>query len=138
MKIFKRVCLSKWLILIAFMVPIGVALDAAAFETKSSRENGVNVDVTPMEFAPGKPARFQIRISTHSGDLSQDMVEVSMLRDDKGREYRPVRWEGSPPGGHHRRGVLEFPSFEGTSKKITLIVRDIANVPERLFEWKIK
>lgn len=138
MKIFKRVCLSKWLILIAFMVPIGVALDAAAFETKSSRENGVNVDVTPMEFAPGKPARFQIRISTHSGDLSQDMVEVSMLRDDKGREYRPVRWEGSPPGGHHRRGVLEFPSFEGKSKKITLIVRDIANVPERLFEWKIK
>lgn len=138
MKIFKRVCLSKWLILIAFMLPIGVALDAAAFETKSSRENGVNVDVTPMEFAPGKPARFQIRISTHSGDLSQDMVEVSMLRDDKGREYRPVRWEGSPPGGHHRRGVLEFPSFEGKSKKITLIVRDIANVPERLFEWKIK
>lgn len=138
MKIFKRVCLSKWLILIAFMLPIGVALDAAAFETKSSRENGVTVDVTPMEFTPGKPARFQIRISTHSGDLSQDMVEVSMLRDDKGREYRPVRWEGSPPGGHHRRGVLEFPSFEGKSKKITLIVRDIANVPERLFEWKIK
>jgi len=138
MKIFKRVCLSKWLILIAFMAPIGVALDAAVFETKSSRENGVRVDVTPVEFAPGKPARFQIRINTHSGDLSQNMIEVSMLRDDKGREYRPVRWEGSPPGGHHRRGVLEFPSFEGKSKKITLIIRDIANVPERLFEWKIK
>ena len=138
MKIFKRVCLSKWLILIAFIAPIGVALDAAAFETKSNRENGVRVDVTPVEFAPGKPARFQIRISSHSGDLSQDMVEVSMLRDDKGQEYRPVGWEGSPPGGHHRRGVLEFPSFEGKSKKITLIVRDIANVPERLFEWKIK
>ncbi len=138
MKIFKRVCLSKWLILIAFMALIGLALDAAAFETKSSRENGVKVDVTPVEFTPGKPARFQIRISTHSGDLSQNMVEVSMLRDDKGREYRPIGWEGSPPGGHHRRGVLEFPSFEGKSKKITLIVRDIANVPERLFEWKIK
>jgi hypothetical protein len=138
MKIFKRVCLSKCLILIVFMSLIGLALDAAAFETKSSRENGVKVDVTPVEFAPGKAARFQIRINTHSGDLSQNMVEVSMLRDDKGREYRPVRWEGSPPGGHHRRGVLEFPSFEGKSKKITLIVRDIANVPERLFEWEIK
>jgi len=77
-------------------------------------------------------------MNTHFVDLSQDMVSVSTLEDDRGRSYQPVAWEGSGPGGHHRKGVLEFPEIDGSAKSVKLIIREVADVPERTFEWKIE
>jgi hypothetical protein len=77
-------------------------------------------------------------MSTHSVDLGEDMAVVSTLRDDQGREYRPVSWNGDGPGGHHRSGVLEFPALEGSPKSVTLVIRDIAKVPERVFGWDLE
>ena len=77
-------------------------------------------------------------MNSHSGDLSQDIVAVSTLKDNQGREYRPTNWQGSPPGGHHRKGVLEFPALDGAPVSITLVIRQIANVPERIFVWTVE
>ena len=116
----------------------GFLSDAEAYSSITSRKNGVTVDVKPLQFAPGKPAKFEVRMNTHSVNLSQDMVASSKLKDDQGREYRPVTWQGPPPGGHHRRGVLEFPTLEGSPKSVTLVIRNIGAVPERTFEWKVE
>jgi hypothetical protein len=114
------------------------SIDVGAYETKSNQQNRVRVDVRPVQLSPGQPARFEIRMNTHSGNLGQDMIAVCTLKDNQGREYQPTSWEGSPPSGHHRHGVLEFPALNGASESITLVIRDIANVPERVFEWSIK
>lgn len=124
------------LLIVLFFVIL--AFDASAYKTKSSKENRVRVDVRPVQLLPGKPAKFEIRMNTHSGDLSQNLLAVCTLKDSSGREYRPVNWDGSPPGGHHRRGVLEFSELAEGAESITLVIREIANVPERVFNWSVE
>ena len=124
------------LLIVLFFVIL--AFDASAYKTKSSKENRVRVDVRPVQLLPGEPAKFEIRMNTHSGDLSQDLLAVCTLKDSSGREYRPINWDGSPPGGHHRRGVLEFSELAEGAESITLVIREIANVPERVFNWSVE
>jgi hypothetical protein len=47
-------------------------------------------------------------------------------------------WKGSSPGGHHRRGVLEFPEVKGNPQTAKLIIHGIADVPTMVFEWKLE
>jgi len=119
-------------------VAIGLAADAGAYEMRSNRENRVRVDVKPVQLAPGQPARFEVRMNTHSEALGEDMVAVSTLKDNEGREYRATAWRGSVPGGHHRTGVLEFPDLRNNTASITLILKGIAKVPERIFAWTVE
>lgn len=109
-----------------------------AYEHKSDNTNSVRVDVVPVQLMSGKQAKFEIRLNTHSIDLSYDLVDISFLKDNQGREYRAAAWKGSPAGGHHRSGVLEFPAIAKDTKSITLYIKDIADVPERTFEWKLE
>ncbi len=138
MKLMKHFGLAQVLTAVIAIVGIVIASDANAYERISNRENRVRVDVVPVQLESGKSAKFEIRMNTHSGDLSQDLVSVSTLKDDNGREYRPVDWQGAPPGGHHRTGVLEFPALNGNTKSVTLVIRDVANVPERIYKWDLK
>ena len=117
---------------------IGIAMEAEAFERLSSRQNRVRVEVVPVQLTAGRPAKFEIRMNTHSVELSNDMVAVSLLKDSNGREYHPEKWKGSPPGSHHRSGTLVFPAIKGSPNSVTLIVKEIASVPERTFTWKVK
>ncbi len=130
--------LRNVMFVIALLGVISLASNVIAFSSKKSRKNGVTVDVKPMTFAPGQPAKFEVRMSTHSVELGEDMATVSTLMDDVGREYRPVNWDGDGPGGHHRSGVLEFPALEGSPKSVTLVIRNIAKVSERVFQWNLE
>jgi hypothetical protein len=110
---------------------------AKAFEAKTSNESAVRVDVKPVQLTTGKPAIFEIRLNTHSVNLAYDLREVCVLQDVSGKQYKAVKWDGSPPGGHHRSGKLEFPKLEGNPQSVKLIVKNISGVPERIFEWKL-
>jgi len=124
-------------VLIGFTV-ISLAASAWAYENQSNNTNSVHVDVVPVQLSSGKKATFEIRMNTHSVSLDFDLVAVSLLKDDQGHEYRASLWNGSPAGGHHRSGVLEFPAVAKDTKSITLSIKDIAGVPERTFEWKLE
>jgi len=113
----------------------GTAIDLAA---KENRENRVSVAVKPVDFTPGKPARFSISLNTHSGSLDFDLTTISILEDDQGRTYRATGWDGPPPGGHHRSGTLVFPALGAEIKSIKLTLKDIYDVPERVFEWPLR
>lgn len=123
--------------ILSVIVWITLSLPAMAFESKASRGNGVRVDVVPVKLAAGQAAQFKVRMNTHSVEIDQDLTAVSDLRDDQGRQYRPAKWEGSPPGGHHRKGVLSFPALESSARSVTLTIRDIAGVAERTFTWAV-
>jgi hypothetical protein len=124
----------------AFIVFASISLVANvwAFERRSSNAKSVRVDVVPVQLSSGKPAKFEIRMTTHSVELSNDMVAVSTLKDDQGREYRALVWNGSPPGGHHRSGELEFSTMANGAKSVTLYLKNISGVSERIFEWKFE
>jgi hypothetical protein len=93
----------------------------------------VRVDVVPIDLVLGKPVKFEVRMNTHSVSLDQNIVDISILKDDLGHEYLPVNWDGSPAGGHHRSGVLEFPLLKGNPSSVTLVIQKIANVHPREF-----
>ena len=138
MIVSKRIKFYHLLSLLIVLFLVNLAVDAAAYETKSNKQNRVRVDVRPVQLEPGKPARFEVRMNTHSEELSQDMLAVVTLKDNKGREYQATNWKGSPPGGHHLSGVLEFPELDGDPESITLVIRLIADGPDRTFKWSVK
>jgi hypothetical protein len=134
----KQLNISHFISLVIVLFLVTLAAYASAYKTKSNKENSVRVDVRPVQLLSGKPAKFEIRMNTHSGDLSQDLVAVCTLKDNSGREYLPTGWDGSPPGGHHRSGVLEFSELAEGAESITLVIREVANVPERVFNWTVE
>jgi hypothetical protein len=85
---------------------------------------------------------FDVVMDTHAVDLDgYDLTQLAVLRVE-GREVQPVGWD-APKGGHHRQGMLRFPATrsDGTpligsdTRAIELIIRDVADVPERIFSW---
>jgi len=77
---------------------------------------------------------------THSVDLSElDLVALSTLRTPKG-DVAPLRWVSESDAGHHRSGMLVFPSSKvdlNASGNFSLIMKGIAGVPERDMTWSL-
>jgi hypothetical protein len=138
MKIYRIYTIFGIAALVIGVVSVGLMVDAGAYETRSNRENSVRVDVKPVQLVPGQSARFEVRMNSHSETLGEDMVAVSSVKDSAGRIYQATAWQGSEPGGHHRTGVLEFPKLENNTESITLIIRKVAKVPKRTFEWSVE
>lgn len=110
---------------------------AAAFETQSSAGGSVTVDVKPTTLVVGEPVVFDVAMNTHSVDLSDDMTKISILRDDVGQEYKPTAWYGPGGGGHHRAGTLKFAALISKPKYVELVIKGLAQVPERVFRWDL-
>ena len=117
---------------------LSTAVAGWAYEGKTSSERGVRVQVTPKVLSHNKPVQFQIRLNTHSVELNQDMLVVAELRDSQGSTYKPVQWEGSPPGGHHRSGTLTFSALQQPVENVTLVLHDVGGVAQRTFSWTIE
>jgi hypothetical protein len=132
---------ASWKLLMVvgvFILALGGFLSqAGAFQAQTNDEKAVWVEVKPVQLVPGKPAIFEIRLNTHSVNLSYDLVQVSSLQDSQGKVYKATAWKGSSPGGHHRSGVLEFPELKGNPQKVKLIISGVADVPARVFEWSL-
>jgi hypothetical protein len=129
--------LKKIVLLLLAIVP-AMATSSFAYEAQTNNANGVFVTVTPKNLAQYQAAEFDVSLNTHSVDLSQDLTAVAELSDDQGHRYLPSRWEGTPPGSHHRKGTLIFPNLQTPVKSVTLIIHDVAQVPERTFSWQVK
>ncbi|MBI1936470.1 hypothetical protein HYS31_08640 [Candidatus Woesearchaeota archaeon] len=98
-----------------------------ALQPLASNQNNVEFSVTPLS-----ASQFQIAIDTHSVNLDFDLAQISVLYDDLGNIYKPLKWEGSEPGGHHRSGTLIFPKINENAKSIKLVITDSA---AREFNW---
>lgn len=107
---------------------------------QTSSGGGVDISVEWRGLKDGLLV-FDVTMDTHSGSLDQyNLGELAVLRDSRGKEYRPSSSD-VPPGGHHRSGPLTFlisdPSNPLTAKYFDLILRDIAGVAERDLRWQL-
>jgi len=103
--------------------------------TKTDNQGGVSFEITPLSFSFENPIKFEIKINTHSVSLDFDLVETSILEDNFGDKYQPLKWDGSSPGGHHRSGILVFPPLDSKAKKVKLTIQDTYL---RIFEWELE
>ena len=82
---------------------------SAVYESRTNSEGQVSVAVTPKNLAMNASVwEFEIVLDTHSVELDYDLAKNSALVDSSGNKHSPFDWEGDPPGGHHRKGVLKF------------------------------
>lgn len=123
----------------AGFVPEGETKDQIfPLQTIMNDEGRVSFEVTPLDFSYDRPVSFEISIDTHSGSLNFDLTEISVLEDDVGNKYLPLKWDGSSPGGHHRTGILVFPKLDGQAKYMKLVIKDVSDIPERVFIWNLE
>src|SRR3989344_1313897 len=114
------------------------ASSSQKWETKTEEQAGVTIVVTPLDLAPESSEwKFDVGINTHSVELDQDMTAITVLTDDQGKEYKPVRWDGAPPGGDHREGGVTFISDKPAPRSVTLKIQNVG-VPERNFTWPVQ
>ena len=125
-------------IALASAVAAGLA-SAADLAPRSSNLEGVSVAVTPKDVAPNAAVwEFSIALNTHSQNLSDDLVKTAVLIDSRGGRHAPTGWEGSPPGGHHRSGILRFKGLGAQADAIELQIRRPDEAAPRSFHWKLK
>lgn len=103
---------------------------------RTNEANAVGVQIVPRNLydADAGTLEFEVAFNTHSVDLNYDFATLAVLRSDAGDEVAALKWDG-PIGGHHVFGVLSFPALKSRGQTITLVLRGIADVPERTFEW---
>ena len=111
----------------------------AELNAQKSTERGVTVLVTPVSLARSASTwDFKVVFDTHSEELSDDVQRTAVLLAPNGATYKPMAWEGAPPGGHHREGLLRFAVIEPSPASIELqIQRPIESTP-RSFRWQLK
>lgn len=101
--------------------------------------NGVTVAVTPEGFAPdARSWNFAVVFDTHTQDLADDLMSSALLRDAKGTEFKPVAWDGPPPGGHHRQGLLRFAPIVPQPDSVELRIKRQGEDAPRVFRWQLK
>ena len=105
--------------------------------SRTNRAGAVEVTVTPEAVRYGEPLAFSIALNTHSGSLDVDLTRSALLGDDQGNAYLPTAWEGDPPGGHHRSGLLRFSPLKPGAGLLKLTIKDVNRVPERVFRWTL-
>lgn len=119
-------------------VLLGTGGIAAAqdFSTQSSSAAGVTVKATPRALSGGA-WEFEIVFDTHTQELNDDLVKsASLLADSK--PLAPAGWQGDPPGGHHRKGVLKFNATTPGPQAIELTITRPGEPKPRSFRWQLK
>ena len=99
---------------------------------------GMTVLVRPPTLKLGQAVEFGIVLDSHSVEIVEDMAKSVVLRTETGKEYTPAAWDGDKPGGHHRTGVIRFAPLTDQPRRIELIIKDVAGVPERLYRWELQ
>jgi hypothetical protein len=134
----KRVRVSGLGLFLISLLWVAQSLAAAAALTRTHAGGGVTAKATYLNPVGTEDTRFEISLDTHSVDLdSYDLKALSSLRDDAGKGYQPIKVENKG-SGHHRQVVLVFPKLAPGSKRLELVIKDIAGVKERSFVWDLQ
>lgn len=112
---------------------------ATEFAQQSNRDAGVTVRAKPRDVSAGATAlTFEIVLDTHSTDLSDDLMSTASLAGPGGAAQRATGWEGDPPGGHHRKGLLRFVPLKPRPDVLVLTIMRPGESKPRTFQWPIK
>jgi|PersoiStandDraft_1058852.scaffolds.fasta_scaffold03163_8 hypothetical protein len=138
LKLLSRVLLAA-LVLGAALLGSAPSSAAPALATRSSDEAGVRVVVTPKALGRDVTVwEFNVVMDTHTKPLNDNLAQAAVLVDEAGRRYVPVAWQGDPPGGHHRKGVLQFSPPAEMPKSIELQINGVGGAATRMFRWTIE
>src|SRR3989338_8053835 len=125
------------LIFAAGIIATGNAAELVlAPQTINERE--IKVVVTPRNLSnQAQRWDFEVTLESHTQALNDDLAKSSALIAG-GKQYAPLAWEGAPPGGHHRKGVLRFKAIVPQPPSVELQIRLAGETAPRSFLWLLK
>ncbi len=133
-----RTRLITWILSIAVTVfAASGAMAAPTLPAQTSSESGVTISVTPRNLPAGS-WEFDVAFNTHSQELTDDLAKTAVLVSDGRGSHTPIKWQGDPPGGHHRKGVLQFKAVSPTPASIELQIKRSGESAPRSFRWQLK
>lgn len=133
-----RTRLNFFLVALATIMFASLAAAASpALAPQSSSEASVTVKITPRTLT-GATWDFEVVFDTHSKELKDDLEKAAVLVADGGAALTPVKWQGDPPGGHHRSGTLQFKAISPMPAAIELRITRQGEAKPRSFRWKLK
>lgn len=104
----------------------------------SSESEGITIVVKPIELQAGQSLRFELTMDTHEGSLNTDLPAAVSLVGIQGEKYPAVSWDGPPPGGHHRSGILTFSALDVLPAQLTMVIADDDWSAPREFAWDLE
>ena len=120
-------------------MPPGAALEGLV---RTDNQGAVQFAVQPINLDnPGDALQFDLKMNTHSVDLSMNIASLATLVTDTGLSVQATSWE-APGGGHHVEGKLTFPAtlngepFLKGAKQLTLTIKNV-DASTRLFTWNL-
>lgn len=112
---------------------------ASTLPPRTNDGGGVRVVVTPKPHTINAATwDFNVALDTHAKPLTEDLAAASSLVDDQGRAIPAKSWNGDPPGGHHRKGVLQFSAPTNNPAIFEVQVKGVGGVDVRIFRWDLK
>ena len=117
------------------IIAAGGAGAASSLPSQSTAQGGVAVQATPRDLG-GNAWEFDLAFNTHSGSLTDDPAKETVLIAD-GATHRPIGWQGDPPGGHHRKGVLRFKPISPRPQAVELKIQRPGESASRSFRWQL-
>ena len=132
----RRITFLPFALLAAFALSLG-ATAAENLSPQTSSQSGVTVKVTPRSFS-GPAWEFEVVFDTHSQELSDDLLKSAMLVGERGSQAAPSAWQGDPPGGHHRKGVLSFDALKPAPAVLELRIQRPGESGPRVFRWTLR
>ena len=114
--------------------------------TQSAEAGAVTVEITPLNLADAKAGAldFKVVMNTHSVELGVDLAKLAVLKVGD-NEVAAKMWQTPAGGGHHVEGTLSFPGIDRrpvnrswkAQPRFSIVIRNLAGVPERTFTWKL-
>lgn len=121
----------------AAFLATGAVLAASALPARTSSQAGVTVKATPRAL-DGSVWEFELAFDTHSQELNDDVEKTAVLSPAGGAAQTPIKWQGDPPGGHHRKGVVQFKAVSPRPASIELRITRPGEPAPRVFQWALK
>jgi len=136
--LLSRILIAATVLSVAFLGALH-SFAAPALAARTSDDAGVRVVVTPKVYGPSAAVwEFSVVMDTHVKPLSENLTQAAILVDGAGRRYQPIAWQGDAPGGHHRKGVLQFARPPEMPKSIELQITGVGGVAMRNFRWEVE
>jgi len=141
MKKFKKIL--SVLLLVFFLISLLYTYTHAKKNTENMTDNlnsivnnikGISIIAKPINLSSSEIV-FEISINTHSGSLDYEMSQISELVINNEKHMKPIKWNGSAPGGHHRYGKIIFSGYDKAINKLKLTIK--TNDTLRIFEWSL-
>ena len=125
-------------LLFSVLLLVDGTIDTIASDaTQAVAGGGVTIKVTYLNPKSSDGARFQVALDTHSVNLgSYDLKTISVLRDDAGNTFSATSVENKG-NGHHRETIVSFAKVANGTKRVELVIKDVAEVKERIFRWDL-